>query len=112
MPERDIVFVGDSGFTVHELAYAIGGQATLISRLRLDANLFASPPKRDVHTLGRPAQKGPPLPKLKTLLSNPTTPWRRITVSSWYRRKHHKALEITSSTALWYRPGTPPKPIR
>lgn len=112
IPERDIVFVGDSGFAVHELAHAIGGRATLISRLRLDANLFASPPERGAHTLGRPALKGSPLPKLKTLLSNPTTPWKRITVSAWYGREHHKALEITSNTALWYRPGTPPKPIR
>jgi hypothetical protein len=112
IPERDIVFVGDSGFAVHELAHAIGGRATLISRLRLDANLFASPPERDAHTLGRPAQKGPALPKLKTLLSNPTTPWRGITVSAWYGRRHQKELEITSNTALWYRPGTPPKPIR
>tara|TARA_R110002049_G_scaffold106640_2_gene254107 strand:+ start:3520 stop:4902 length:1383 start_codon:yes stop_codon:yes gene_type:complete len=112
IPERDIVFVGDSGFAVHELAHAIGGRATLISRLRLDANLFASPPERGAHTLGRPAQKGPALPKLKTLLSNQTTPWRRITVSAWYGREHQKELEITSNTALWYRPGTPPKPIR
>jgi hypothetical protein len=52
------------------------------------------------------------LPKLKTLLSNPATPWRTITVSAWYGRKREKTLEITSDTALWYRPGTPPRPIR
>ena len=112
LPGRDIVFVGDSSFALHELAHAIDGRATLISRLRLDANLFAPPPKRDARTVGRPAQKGAPLPKLKTLLSNPATPWRRITVSSWYGRKEHKTLEITSDTALWYRPGTPPRPVR
>jgi hypothetical protein len=112
LPGRDIVFVGDSGFAVHDLAHAIAGRATLISRLRLDANLFEPPAKRQAHTMGRPAQKGAPLPKLKTLLSNPATPWHRITVASWYGRKQDKALEITSDTALWYRPGTRPRPIR
>lgn len=33
-------------------------------------------------------------------------------MSAWYGREHQKELEITSNTALWYRPGTPPKPIR
>jgi hypothetical protein len=112
LPDRDIVFVGDSSFAVHELAHAITARATLISRLRLDANLFAPPPERHARSIGRPAQKGAPLPKLKTLLSNPATPWHRITVSSWYGRKQGKTLEIASDTALWYRPGTPPRPIR
>ena len=112
LPDRDIVFVGDSSFAVHDLAHAITSRATLISRLRLDANLFALPPPRSERTVGRPALKGAPLPKLKTLLVDPTTPWRRITVSSWYGRKQEKTLEITSDTALWYRPGTPPRPIR
>lgn len=112
LPGRDIVFVGDSSFAVHELAHALPGRATLISRLRLDANLFAPPARRDAHTMGRPAQKGTPLPKLKTLLSNPATPWRKITVSAWYGHKQAKTLEITSDTALWYRPGTPPRPVR
>lgn len=86
LPDRSIVFVGDSSFAVHELAHALNGRVMLISRLRIDANLFVSPPARHTHTIGRPAQKGPPLPKLKTLLSNPATSRQRITVWSWYDR--------------------------
>ncbi|CUH40780.1 hypothetical protein JSE7799_03516 [Jannaschia seosinensis] len=71
LPDRDIVFVGDSSFAVHELAHAITGRATLISRLRLDANLFAPPPERNARSVGRPAQKGPPLPKLKPCFQIP-----------------------------------------
>ncbi|MES0113998.1 hypothetical protein [Mesorhizobium sp. M0013] len=99
-------------FAVHELAHAITARATLISRLRLDASLFAPPPKQTTRTLGRPAQKGPALPKLKTLLSNPATIWARIIVSAWYGHVDGKTLEIRSDTALWYRPGTPVMPIR
>ncbi len=35
LPGRDIVFVGDSSFAVHELAHALDSRATLISPLRL-----------------------------------------------------------------------------
>lgn len=84
----------------------------LISRLRLDASLFASPVKRTSRTMGRPAQKGPALPKLKTLLSNQTTSWTKIVASAWYGHVNGKALEITSDIALWYRPGTPVLPVR
>jgi len=112
LPGRQIIFIGDSSFAVHELAHAIVRRATLISRLRLDANLFAPPPERTASSLGRPAQKGPALPKLKTLLSNPATSWTRIFVSAWYGHASGKAFEIASGIALWYRPGTPVLPVR
>ena len=112
LPGRRIIFIGDSSFAVHEVAHAITRRATLISRLRLDASLFAPPPKRTPSSVGRPAQKGPALPKLKTLLSNPATSWTRIIVSAWYGHADGKALEITSGIALWYRPGTPVLPVR
>jgi hypothetical protein len=112
LPGRRVIFIGDSSFAVHELAHAITHRATLISRLRLDASLFAPPVKRTSRTMGRPAQKGLALPKLKTLLSNPATRWTKILVSAWYGHAHGKALEITSDIALWYRPGTPVLPVR
>jgi hypothetical protein len=112
LPGRQIIFIGDSSFAVHELAHAITRRATLISRLRLDASLFARPSKRTSPRVGRPAQKGPALPKLKTLLSNPATIWTKIIVSAWYGHVDGKALEITSGIALWYRPGTPVLPVR
>ena len=112
LPGRQIIFIGDSSFAVHKLAHAIVRRATLISRLRLDANLFAPPPERTASSLGQPAHNGPALPKLKTLLSNPATRWTRIFVSAWYGHTSGKALEITSGIALWYRPGTPVLPVR
>ena len=112
LPGRRIIFVGDASFAVHALAHALAGRATLISRLRLDANLFAPPAERHARTQGRPAQKGAPLPKLATLLTDPATQWQRITAPVWYGKQTAKPLEITSGTALWYRRGTPPRPIR
>lgn len=42
------------------------------------------PAERHVRTQGRPAQKGAPLPKLATRLTDPTTRWQRITAPVWY----------------------------
>lgn len=60
---------------VHALAAALLGITTLLTQLRLDASLFAPPDQRHEHTLGRAAHKGPPLPKLKTLLKDPKSEW-------------------------------------
>lgn len=112
LPKRSIIFVGDSSFGTHELAHCIGRHATLVSRLRLDANLFAPPAPRSPRKMGRPAQKGAPLPKFHTRLDDPAACWTKIEVPRWYGDPQNKTLEIISDTALWYRPGTPPKSIR
>ena len=112
LPGRRVVFVGDSSFAVHELVHGLSDRATLISRLRLDANLFALPPERHAHTMGRPAQKGQSLPKLNSRINDPGAEWRSLHVSRRYGGVRDKHLEILSDTALWYRTGTPPRLIR
>lgn len=52
------------------------------------------------------------MPKLSTVLADPATRWQRITAPIWYGKQIEKPLEIASGTALWYRRGTPPRPIR
>lgn len=112
LPDRSVIFVGDSSFGTHELAHAVGRRATLISRLRLDASLFAPPQPRKTGQRGRPRIKGKPLPKLRTRLNDPDAAWTPITIGNWYGGKKNKTLETLSGTALWHRPGTPPKSIR
>ena len=112
LPDRSVIFVGDCSFGTHELAHAVGRRATLISRLRLDASLFAPPEPRRPGERGRPRTKGKPLPKLRDRLGDPDAVWTPVTAPIWYGGKKNKTLEILSGTALWYRPGTPPKSIR
>ena len=112
LPDRSVIFVGDCSFGTHELAHAIGRRATLISRLRLDASLFAPPEPRKPGERGRPRTKGKPLPKLRDRLGDPDAVWTPVAVPVWYGGKKNKTLEILSGAALWYRPGTPPKSIR
>ena len=112
LPDRSVIFVGDCSFGTHELAHAIGRRATLISRLRAGASLFAPPEPRRPGERGRPRIKGKPLPKLRTRLDDPDAVWTPVAVPVWYGGKKNKTLEILSGTALRHRPGTPPKSIR
>lgn len=111
LPEHRVVFVGDSSFAVLDLLAAVRRRCTVVSRLRLDANLYAPPPERHPGTIGRPAAKGKLLPKLKAVAGNTTTVWRRIVASEWYGDERCE-LDITSGTALWYRPGSEIVPLR
>ena len=111
LPGRDVVFVGDSSFGTHELAHAVGQHATLVSRLRLDASLFAPPEPRTPRQLGRPRLKGKPLAKLQTKLDDPDANWTPIMLPVWCGDKKEKELEILTGTALWHRTGRP-KTIR
>lgn len=109
-PVRRVVFVGDSGFAVLDLLGAVRRRCAVISRLRLDANLYAPPPARRSHTRGRPAAKGMPLSKLKAVAEDRTTRWSRIIASEWYGEEKCE-LDITSGTALWYRPSSEIVPL-
>ena len=110
LPDRCIVMVADSAFAAIEFLAAVRLHICVVTRLRLDASLFASPPPRR-HGRGRPPVKGRRLPKLDHYLRDPATVWRPHTVALWYGRKQ-RLVEIASDTALWYHPGKPPVPIR
>lgn len=111
LPDRSVIMVGDSSFAAVELIAAVRSVCTVISRLRLDANLFAPPPERQPGHRGRPAIKGPRLPKLGMRLTDPRTVWSTVTVTGWYG-EDSQTLQITSDVAVWYRSGLPPVPIR
>lgn len=109
-PTRELVLVGDGAYAAVTLGHLCRRQrrrVRFVSRLRLDAALYAPPPpgKR-----GRQPQKGAPLPKLADRLADPAAPWEPLAVP-WYGGGA-KAVAVLSGTALWHRRGTPPLPIR
>lgn len=111
LPARPLIFVGDSSFAAIELIAAVRQHVCLITRLRLDANLFKPAPKRRPGQRGRPRLKGRQLPKLSAVLDNPKTVWSITVVSQWYNAQQRKLLTATG-TAIWYHSGLPPVPIR
>jgi hypothetical protein len=111
LPDRRLILVADSAFAALDLIGAIRRHVCLITRLRLDANLFEPAPPRQPGQKGRPRVKGRRLPKLSAVLADPATVWSSITVSQWYDAQQRDLLTATG-TAVWYKSGQPPAPIR
>lgn len=111
LPDREIKLMGDTAYTVLELGlHAKAQHVTLITTGRLDAVLHEPAPERTQHTIGRPRVVGNRLPALETVLQDPNTVWQPLTLD-WYG-EGKRTLEICTGTALWYRYGYPPLPIR
>ena len=109
LKHREWILLGDGAYACMALAQACVGQGvTLISRLRLDAQLFElvePKPKRR----GRPAVKGKHI-DLKALVDDPTTPWKSLTVQ--WNGGEQKTIECLSFVCLWYHAGVPPMKLR
>lgn len=110
-PERPLIVVADSTFAVLELLAALAPQMTWITRLRLDAQLYAPAPPRASGTRGAPRKKGGRLPRLAAVLEDPATCWQRVTVPGWYGSEPRE-IELTSGTGVWYHSGMPVVPLR
>jgi hypothetical protein len=110
LPDRYIVLVADTAFAAIDFLAEVRNHVCVVTRLRLDANLFAFPPPKRKGR-GRPPVKGKRLKKLSAVLNDPKVSWQRYRVSLWYGRTN-RTVEIASATAIWYRGGLPPVPIR
>ena len=111
LPDRSIKLMGDTAYTILELGlHATHQQVTLITTGRLDAVLHEPPPERTQHTIGRPRVVGQRLPSLEQVLHDSETVWQKLTLD-WYG-EGERTLEICTGTALWYRYGSDPLPIR
>jgi hypothetical protein len=111
LAKRRVISVADSSFAALDLIAAERQHICLVTRLRLDANLFAPAPARRAGQRGRPPLTGARLPKLTAVLADPKTVWSSITLPEWYGGQQ-RTLEIMSGMAVWYHSGLPPAPIR
>src|SRR6202521_1928239 len=112
MPGRCLVVVGDGTYAVLEFLLKVSRlpRVRVITRLRLDACLYDPPPVREAGKRGRQALKGKAQPKLASRLTDPTTQWKKQTLS-WYGGTTRE-MEIATGTALWYQSPIPPVSIR
>jgi len=112
--QRRLVVVADSTYAALRLlawAQQHVQPLCLVTRLRLDAALYAPAPPRRAGQAGRPRKKGERLPTLAQVLANPKTGWQRLAVADWYGAGP-KQVELTSGTAVWYHAGEPPVTLR
>jgi hypothetical protein len=113
-PERAIVAVADSTYAALEFLAACRAwctPVTIVTRLRLDAALYAPAPPRRTGQIGRPRLKGPRQPTLAVVAADPHTRWTEQTVAQWYG-SGPRTVAISSATAVWYHSGLPPVPLR
>jgi hypothetical protein len=108
--KRPWILLGDGAYACMDLAWScVKQKVTLISRFRLDAQLFEFPKPVPEGTRGRRPVKGKRI-NLKNLLSDPTQIWQTHTVN-WYGGEQ-KIIECLTFVCLWYHAGEPPLPVR
>lgn len=106
---RQWILVGDGAYACMDLALlCIELNVTLISRLRLDAQLFEFP-VFEKKKLGRKPVKGKRI-QLKEILNDKERDWQKDTVS-WYGGETRQ-IEYITFTCLWYHAGRPPATLR
>ncbi len=107
---RRWILVGDGGYAFVQLGWeCLGAQATLVTRLRLNARLFAFPEPVPAGRRGPKPKKGKALAKLATRLDEARVQGTKVTLQ-WYRGT--KTLRLLSEKCLWHTPGWPLLPIR
>jgi hypothetical protein len=111
VPTRALVVVGARAYAALAGLDAVRERACVITRVRLDAALYAPAPPRKPKQNGRPRRQGRRLPTLAHRVAPPTTPWQLVNIAPWYGQ-HERGVHMTSATALWYHSGWPPVPLR
>lgn len=110
-PQREIVLVGDGGYAAVELVACCQRlRVNLVSRLRLDAQLYAFAGEQPSNKRGPKPKKGKRLPSLATVFADPKTVWCQSEVG-WYGGAV-KAIEYCTGVCLWYTPGQDPVAVR
>jgi hypothetical protein len=107
--KRSWILVGDGAYACMDLALTcIKLNVALISRLRLDAQLFDFPVD-EKKKLGRKPIKGKRI-QLKALLHDPKQAWQGDTID-WYGGEP-RHIEYITFTCLWYHAGLTPVTLR
>jgi hypothetical protein len=105
------ILLGDGGFACIKLGLTcVAHNTTLISRLRLDAALYNTPPVRTENTKGRPRVKGSRAVSLKEIAKSKDTTWEECEVA-WYKGVSKK-VKICTGVNLWYKSGNKPLEVR
>ena len=111
LPDIPVKLMGDTAYSILELGlHCVRQHITLIAPFRLDSVIHQLPEKRTSSTLGRPRVVGKRLSSVEQVLHDPKTVWQCITLD-WYG-EGKRDVEVCTATALWYRFGCSPLPIR
>lgn len=108
--KRRWFLLGDGAYACLHLALeCVKRNVTLISRLRLDAQVFEFPEANTEKKPGRKRIKGKRI-RLDKLVADETQHWKSHVIN-WYGDTR-KTLNVLSKTCLWYQGGKPPVTVR
>jgi hypothetical protein len=108
---RRWTLVGDGAYACVHLAHAgLARAVTLVSRLRLDAQLYAFPDRHAPARRGPKPLKGTRLPALKHRIGEAMAYGKDLQIP-WYGGAT-RAVRVLSRVCLWYTPGERPVAIR
>jgi hypothetical protein len=108
---RPWVLLGDGGFACLHLAWTcVQQEVVLISRLRLDAQLYDFPTLPRRPRRGPKPRKGARLPALQDRVAEAQRSGEEMEIY-WYGGETRR-VRLLSDVALWYRRGQKPLPIR
>jgi DDE superfamily endonuclease len=111
-PERQCIFVGDTGYGTSETArccHQHRHHLTLVSKFYGDAALYEPPPPRTRGTIGRPRVKGQKLASPQEVVAQ--TGKRTRLMVAWYGGSI-RDIEVVTGTGHWYRIGEPLVEVR
>ena len=108
---RPWVLLGDGAFACVRLAWTcVQQEVVLISRLRLDAQLYDFPTVPVRPRRGPKPRKGTRLPALRDRVAEAQRSGEEVEIY-WYGGERRR-VRLLSDVALWYRRGQKPLPIR
>jgi hypothetical protein len=99
-PERRFLVVGDSAYVNSSIVEPLPTSIHLLGRGRMDATLYAAPPRRAMGWRGRPRVKGDRLRSPAERAAKGR--WRTVTARIYGKEA---SIQVQVFNALWYRVG-------
>jgi hypothetical protein len=110
-PSIPFILVGDGGFACARLAWTcFKHNIALVSRLKMNARIYALPEEVPPGKRGRKPKKGARLISFKEMLTMENLPWEEVEIAG-YDGKNKKVKYLTN-TAMWGVDGFCPIAIR
>jgi len=110
-PTIPFILVGDGGFACAKLAWTcLKHKVALVSRLKMNARIYAFPEEVPAGKRGRRPKKGARLITFKEVLTKKDLPWEEAEIMGYEGKK--KRIKYLTDTALWGADSFEPVPIR
>ena len=110
-PTISFILVGDGGFACAKLAWTcLKNNIALVSRLKMNACIYAVPEEAPPGKRGPKTKKGERLFSFKEMLKIEDLPWEEVEIAGYDGKK--KRVKYLTNTAMWGADGFCPLPIR